>query len=216
MRFQNPCLLLCCLITTSLVSSCVSSSWAQDCGTFAETVLDEESLGLLRGKDTNAFAVFSKTRNRWSTYCFPEYLRIEPSIMGTNANAIIGFHYEDGPVPELVAVDTKGRFRKHKLVKPLHRELRPVFVGHGVLYYIADGTIYAFSGVTGTWDSLVAPHVPDVKWNNGVGTPPDVQKDGFDTETIDGILVRLPQGTVKFAADRGVWQLATPTNDASR
>lgn len=187
---------------------------------FAKPVIDEESFGMLRGNDSNAFTVFSKRRARWSNYRFADHLQVRPwtsGEFGPNASdAIIGFQYVNGPITELVAVDTRGRFRKHVLEGPIDRELRPVLMGHAVLYYIADGTIYAFSGVTGTWDSLKAPSVPDVKWKeDGSGVPPDAQKDGFDTESIDGILVKTSQGTMKFAADIGVWQLADDAASAS-
>lgn len=199
---------------------------AQDAGTpaqpevrFAKPVIDEESFGMLRGDDSNAFTVFSKQRARWSNYQFADHLQVRPwasGEFGPNAShAIIGFQYENGPITELVAVDTRGRFRKHVLEDPLDRELTPVLMGHAVLYYIADGTIYAFSGVTGTWGSIKAPSVPDVKWKeDGSGVPPDAQEDGFDTETIDGILVKTPRGTMKFAADVGVWQLAEDATPA--
>lgn len=187
---------------------------------FAEPLIDEESFGMLRGNDSNAFTVFSKQRGRWSNYRFAAHVRVRPWTSGESgpnaSDAIIGFQYKNGPISELVAVDTRGRFCKHVLEGPLDRELMPVLMGHAVLYYIADGTIYAFSGVTGTWDSLKAPNVPDVKWKeDGSGVPPDVQKDGFDTESIDGILVKTSRGTMKFAADIGVWQLADDAASAS-
>lgn len=184
---------------------------------FAQPLIDVESFGLLRGNDSNAFAVFSKQRKRWSTSHFSKHLRVQPVTLGefgpNASNAIIGFAYANGPVAQLVAVDTRGRFRDYTLEEPLDRELKPILMGHAVLYYIVDGTIYAFSGITGTWDSLRAPNVPEVKWKeDGSGVPPDAQKDGFDTESIDGILVKTSRGTMKFAADVGVWQ---PADDAA-
>jgi|GEM_PF-3142117 len=188
---------------------------------FAQPVIDEQSFGLLRGNESNAFAVFSKHRKRWSNYRFAEHLKVRPWTLGefgpTASSAIIGFDYAGGPIAELVAVDTRGRFRKHTLAEPLNRELRPVLMGHAVLYYIADETIYAFSGVTGTWDTLKALNVPDVVWKEeGSGIPPVAQEHGFDTESIDGILVETPNGTMAFAAEVGVWQLAKAGASASR
>lgn len=186
---------------------------------FAQPLIQEESFGLLRGNDSNAFAVFSKQRKRWSNYRFADHLKVQPLTLGEvgpNASeAIIGFEYGNGPVSELVAVDTRGRFRKHVLDEPIDRELKPFLLGDSILYYIADETIYAFSGVTGSWDPLQVPGLPDVEWKNGKGIQPS-KDSGFDTVHSGRILVDTPRGRMKFSADVGVWQLTEDVTTTSR
>lgn len=191
---------------------------------FFESLFDEEPFGLIRAHDANAFAVYSKQTQRWDSYRFPNYLNVKPLIDGHSARfaelfgsrtstRIIGFELSGGPVEELVAIDIEGRFQTLELEEAIDKELRPVLMGHGVLYYIAGGHEYAFSGITGTWDALKTPQLPEVRWEEGGGIIPDIQKDGFDTESIDGIKVTFPDYIATFTAAKGVWQM-TPNEPA--
>ncbi|WP_218933926.1 hypothetical protein [Rubripirellula lacrimiformis] len=93
----------------------------------------------------------------------------------------------------------------------MNGELKPVLNGDGVLYYIVDEVVYAFSGRTGTWDSYNVPGLPGVRWVDGAGHVPSIQEHGFDTESEEGIVVRRPDGIARFLADKGLWQF-TPSN----
>jgi len=182
---------------------------------FVATLIDEATLGLVRGGDSNAYAVYSKTRKRWSSHTFADHLSVKPWTLGefldeSKNDLVVAFEYVGGPISELVAIDCKGRFRKHNLESPLNREMKPVLIGGGVIYYIADETVYAFSGKTGTWDTQTVPDLPDVVWKDGVGRGPDFTKDGFDTQTMNGIAIRIRYGTATFLANKGLWQF-TPT-----
>jgi hypothetical protein len=153
------------ILLIAVATHCVS---ANDNEPFAVRVIDEATVGVVRGDDSNAFAAYSKARNRWSTHHFPKYLTVKPWTLGeftedSKNDLVVAFEIAGGPVTELVAVDCKGRFRIHKLESALDGELKPVLNGDGVIYYIVDETVYAFSGKTGTWDAYNVPGLPDVR-----------------------------------------------------
>jgi len=202
---------LVCLLTT-FVSIHVLAPFDGICDeTATRKVVVTETIELMRGRDTNAFSAYSTVRKKWDTHRFPRYLTVRPWTLGEfgerASNAVIAFELADGPIEQLIALDSKGRFRSFKLDAPIRREMRPVLNGESVIYYIADGVVYAFSGRTGTWDTLQAPHLPDVQWKDGTGSPPGIAEHGFDTESTDGIVVALPQGTATFSPDRGFWKI---------
>ena len=174
----------------AVTNQCV---FAEEKEPFAVIVIDEATVGLVRGDHSNSFAAYSKHRKKWSTYSFPDYLTIQPSTLGEFAehnknDLVVAFETSGGPISELVAVDCRGRFRIHKLESKLNRELTPVLNGDGVIYYIIDEVVYAFSGKTGTWDSRHVPGLAEVRWIDGVGNAPSIQKHGFDTESERGIV----------------------------
>jgi len=194
-----------------LIATATMLVQAKEPSSFANRVIDEVTLGLVRGGESNSFAAFSKSRDRWSTHTFSKHLTIKPWTLGEfsddNKNdLVVAFEYSGGPVAELVAIDCKGRFCSYALKSPLNRNLKPVLNGDGVIFYIADEVVYAFSGKTGTWDTIRVPGLPDVRWVDGVGQVPSIQEHGFDTESEKGIVVRRPNGTARFLADNGLWQ----------
>jgi len=184
--------------------------------------LSEPTFELLYGRGTNAYAVYSKTRKEWSTYKFPVHLKVGLWTSGgfgsIATETINGFEYKNGPINQLVAIDTKGQFCCFDLKKPLNGLLRPSIKGATMLYYIADGKIYAFSGVTGTWDTLAAPHIPEVVWLDAMGNthdPKSLLQHGFDAVSTDGLVVTLKQGVARFLPERGYWEIeASPAADA--
>ena len=193
---------------------------ADDNESFAVRVIDEATVGVVRGDDSNAFAAYSKVRKRWSTHNFPNYLTVKPWTLGefmedSKNDLVVAFEFAGGPVTELVAVDCKGRFRIHKLENTLDGELKPVLNGDGVIYYIVKETVYAFSGKTGTWDSYNVPGLPDVRWVDGAGHVPSIREHGFDTESEEGIVIRRSNGVAKFLADKGLWQFTPSDTNAS-
>jgi hypothetical protein len=184
--------------------------------------IELEDYRLYMGKDSNSYAVYSAVTKRWSSYTFPKHLNVKPWSDGTPAGfpqgwgketgsllssgPVVAFEMSDAPIEELVAVDTKGRFCTHKLANPIKRPFKPFQVGGGIFYCIVEGKIYAFSGVTGTWDVLEAPEIPEPKWKDGTGTQPPLES-GFDASDRGRIVVKLPFGKMIFSADQGRWKL---------
>ncbi len=179
--------------------------------TATKKVVVNETLELIQGRNSNSFAVYSPVRRSWDSHSFPKHMTVLPQHRGEFGerakDAVIAFALSGWPIEQLVAIDVKGRFRTFDLEDPLRREMRPLSAENSMIYYIADGVIYAFSGRTGTWDTLKAPHVSDVRWENGTGTPPDTVEHGFDSHSTGGIVVRLPRGTAIFSPDRGYWKI---------
>ena len=201
------------VLLIALSTQCVS---ADDNESFAVREVDEATVGLVRGDDSNAFAAYSKTRKRWTTHSFPDHLTVKPWTLGefteaSKNNLIVAFEFAGYPVAALVAVDCRGRFCIHELPKALDGELKPVLIGGSVAYYIINEVVYAFSGKTGTWDSYNVPGLPEVRWIDGVSQVPSIQEHGFDTESEKGIVIRRPNGVAKFVADKGLWQF-TPSS----
>ncbi len=167
----------------------------------AEKLIVTETIELMRGRDSNAFAAYSTVRKAWDSHRFPHYLTVKPWTLGEfgerASNAVVAFELADGPIERLVAVDIKGRFRTLELSKAIRRELRPTLNGESVISYVDDGMIYAFSGRTGTWDTLSAPHILEGQLNAGTGN----------------IVVKLPQGTATFSPDRGFWKIEFDSKD---
>jgi hypothetical protein len=205
------------LLLIAVTTHCVA---ADENESFAVRVIDEATIGVVRGDDSNAFAAYSKLRKRWSTHNFPNHLTVKPWTLGEftakNKNdLVVAFELAGGPVADLVAVDCNGQFRIHKLETALDGELKPVLNGDGVIYYIVDETVFAFSGKTGTWDSYHVPGLPDVRWVDGAGHVPSIREHGFDTESEKGIIIRRPNGIAKFLADKGLWQFIPSDTNAS-
>ena len=198
-------------IALLLIAATTQCAFADENESFAVRVIDEATVGLVRGGDSNAFAAYSKPRKRWSNYSFPNYLTVKPLTLGeftedSKNNLVVAFEIAGGTVTELVAVDCKGQFCVHELKTALSGELKPVLNGGGVIYYIVNEVVYAFSGKTGTWDSYAVPGLPDVKWVDGAGHVPSIREHGFDTETKSGIVITRENGTASFLSEKGLWQ----------
>jgi hypothetical protein len=204
------------MIVLLVIATVTRSVWAEENRSFAVNIIDEATVGLVRGDDSNAFAAFSKLRKQWSTHSFPSHLTVKAQTLGESTEEkkgelVVAFEITGGPIAELVAVDYKGRFRVHELKTALTCDLKPVLNGAGVIYYIANETVYAFSGKTGTWDSYHVPGLPDVRWIGDAGHVPSFKEHGFDTESEKGIVIHRPDGVARFLADKGLWQF-TPAN----
>ncbi len=89
---------------------------------------------------------------------------------------VVAFEITGGPIAELVAVDCKGRFRVHDSITAWTCDLKPVLNGAGVIYYIANETVYAFSGKTRYLGFVSCSGVPDVRWIDGAGHVPMLQR----------------------------------------
>ena len=69
-------------ITFLFIATTTQCGFADENESFAVRVIDEATVGLVRGDDSNAFASYSKPRKRWSTHNFPNYLTVKPWTLG--------------------------------------------------------------------------------------------------------------------------------------
>lgn len=133
---------------------------------------------LVRGPNSNAYAIYSRQNRSWDTYAFPENLRVSHLSLGETGEksnvSIIGFKISDGPVKELVAINSLGKISKFQLPKTIDGPIVPYLRGNGILIYILAGRIYAYSGLTETWDDIDAPPFKDLVEIDGIVSPPSV------------------------------------------
>ncbi len=85
-------------------------------------------------------------------------------------NAVAAFGLSGDEITELVAVDQRGNWRTIKLLTPTVSECMPI-VGNDVAAYVVDGRVYAFSGLTGTWDSIPSKAAPSVDQTTSPSRP---------------------------------------------
>ncbi|GEM_PF-2322257 len=95
-----------------------------------------------------AFSIHSGT---WARHTFPCASMVQPR-MGAQ---VCSFSIKGKQVQELVAVDRNGNWRTHSLVQPTDSPCIAT-VSASIACYSIDGRTYAFSAVTGTWDSIPA------------------------------------------------------------
>ncbi|KAA1257420.1 hypothetical protein LF1_52690 [Rubripirellula obstinata] len=119
--------------------------------------LRNETLIVARIGDSNAFTAYSKHSGKWSTHAFAEGATVVP-VMG---ETLAAFKVSGESVTELVAVDKNGAWKTQKLPKPASRTCTPV-IGSDVAAFSIDGTVYGFSGLTGSWDTAPLPGPPQV------------------------------------------------------
>jgi len=107
-----------------------------------------------KATDANEFLAYSKHGAAWKRHKFPDGVRATPVIDGS----ICVFAQEGEGITELVGVDRLGNWRIVKLPAPA-TECKPA-ISNNVAAVNHDGRTYAFSSITGTWDStpIVAPH----------------------------------------------------------
>jgi RNA polymerase sigma factor (sigma-70 family) len=156
--------------------------------------MDGGTFVLLAVRDTNAFLTYNKSDGRWERHIFPEGLKVVPNV-GSDA---MGFGVDGARVTELVGIDQNGKFRIHKLPQPLEKKFNPS-VTSGLVYYLVDGIIYAFSGQTGTWDTLEAPHVKELPAVNGPHTNP------LTTAIAGTLIVDFGDHVAVFGRESGKW-----------
>jgi hypothetical protein len=125
---------------------------------------------------------------------------------------VAAFQLSGGPVSELVAIDSNGRFCVHELPQPVEEELNPV-VSSGVAYYFVDGTVYAFSGDTGTWDAIKAPDAPQTSpvMGRSIGAAPIIP--GMTIQHQGVLMLHFPDKVAAFSLQSGRWSTAQYDKD---
>ncbi|NND96366.1 MAG: hypothetical protein HKN47_03435 [Pirellulaceae bacterium] len=119
--------------------------------------------------DTSAYFAYSKHGGKWRKHRFPGGMNVVPII----GNQCAVFALSGHVVTELVAVDRTGNYRTIKLSKPTAKACTPVIGGKVAVVHV-DGTVYAFSGITGAWDAVDAGgHVANVDTEHAVLRTPD-------------------------------------------
>ena len=169
------------------------------------------NLSVVRGAESNAFAIFSSERKAWETVKFPDYVEVSICTLdegGQNAKrALIGFKFTQGRVSELAACNSLGQVSKFALPRSMDRRFIPYLRGNGVLIYIVGGRVYAYSSVTGTWDTIETPRFADlIESEDGTISPPKVS-DGFDAESTEGVVLRIENKLFEFQPDIGRWEV---------
>ena len=149
----------------------------------------EEYLTIIKVTDANQFLAYSKQTGLWKKHAFDEGVKALPVVAGS----VCAFGLSGGQISELVAVDERGNWRSVKLARPTLTECRPI-VDRQVAAYVVDGRIYAFSPVTGSWDSIKSEGKP---YLNG---------DIVTVTTEDTIAI--------FSAITGTWSEASLKSDA--
>jgi hypothetical protein len=167
-------------------------------------------VALIRGPNSNAYAVYSRQNKSWDTFAFPEDRRVSHVSLGESGEksnmAIIGFQLSTGSTKELIAINSRGKVSKFPLSKASDGPIVPYLRGNGVLVYILSGRIYAYSGLTGTWDDIDAPMFKDLSNSDGTVVPPRVSE-GFDAESTDGIEIRMDGAIIEFMPKIGHWKI---------
>ena len=146
--------------------------------------------------DESTFYTFSKVDQAWAHHRFPETLTsVSPQICADTSGGytaqFYGFEQEGDAIESLVAIDTQGKFHECPLEKPVSGIIPCMHGGTSpVMFCLANERLYAFSGRTGTWDSIAAPNLPEITIGPDRKRTLPTKENGFDTETIDGIVVQ--------------------------
>ncbi|PQO28854.1 serine/threonine-protein kinase [Blastopirellula marina] len=166
---------------------------------------------LFRDKSQPIYYSFSLVDLTWDYYRFPEssLVTYRSAIDRTDGRIArcLGFEVDGDSLRSLVAIDTQGKFCECALDRPFSGRTFCLAVENApVLYTILGGRVYAFSGRTGTWDSIPTPDLPDLKRGESRDVVPPTSEDGFDTQTIEGLVVKTADGVHVFTASDGHWK----------
>jgi hypothetical protein len=106
---------------------------------------------------SNDFQVYAKDTGQWSKFTFPEGIKAVP-IVGVD---VCTFGLSGEKITQLVAVDRRGNWHTHELLKPT-TECQPSVNSSSpsLTVFWIDGRAYAFSSECGKWDSIPATTVP--------------------------------------------------------
>lgn len=103
------------------------------------------------------YLVYSKHTGRWRRHALPPGVTAVP-VIGASVAALM---LEGKQISELVAVGRDGNWITCKLATPTDADCLPI-VGGDVVAFHVGGRVYAFSGLTGTWDAIDASTTPSV------------------------------------------------------
>jgi len=105
--------------------------------------------------DANQFLAYSTKVGDWKKHTFKKSVKAVPVV----GDSIGAFMLSGDEIAELVAVDQRGNWRTTKLLTPTVADCKPA-VDDVVAVYTVDGQTYAFSAITGTWDSIPTKAAP--------------------------------------------------------
>lgn len=129
--------------------------------------------------DANEYLAYNKHSGAWKRHTFAKGITAIPVL----SHSICVFAQRGEGITEFVGVDSRGNWRTTKLPSPA-TEYQPL-VSDSVAVIVHDGRSYAFSAITGTWDS-----VPTT-------VPPALETDLVVMKADDSIAV--------FSAQTGRW-----------
>ena len=115
-------------------------------------------LTIAKVTDANQFLAYSKKAGDWKKHTFPAGAKALPIVSGS----VCAFRLSGDEITELVAVDQRGNWRSVKLAMPTGSECIPI-VSNEVAVYAVNGHVYAFSAITGTWDSIQTRGTPYIE-----------------------------------------------------
>lgn len=122
------------------------------------SVVSSARLVIASAKDGRTFAGLSYEAGGWDFVTVPEGVKATPVISdGVGALAMSG-----GEVRVLYAYSpAKGKWGRCRLDEPTTAKCEPFVSANVAAFHVGD-TVYAFSGETGTWDSVQAKESPSV------------------------------------------------------
>ncbi len=183
----------------------------------AEPSFDLGTYQVFYRKRDNLYFTYAKNTNSWHRYQFPKGLKIK-MYKGdwrppAGERGSIAFEISGSSIRELVGIDAHGSFRPYLLDQPIEHDVYGIQPGQGLLCYVANQHIYAFSAVTGTWDELSVPNLsPLVKDGTGVWQLP-AGETRFHPDAPEGIEVTFNDYRMVFSPQRGSW-VRKPISDA--
>lgn len=136
------------------------------------------------GDSAGTWLAFGRKTGQWTRHSFPPEQNVSPVTGGS----VAAFSAEGDRITELVAVDEKGHFRPHRLPHSTNSPCSPT-VGASVACYSLDGRVYAFSSVTGTWDSIASK--------------------GASVVSSDVVVIQFEKSIAAFSAETGKWAVAS-------
>jgi hypothetical protein len=104
----------------------------------------------MQPKGSGRVVAHSSETGGWRAYPVPEGITASPIIAGSG----LALHLEGERIPEVAAYSVdKGEWNVKELVEPAEGQASPIVMQQVVMYPIGR-RLYAFSILTGTWDTL--------------------------------------------------------------
>jgi hypothetical protein len=151
MYFKSTALLTAVLSIVSL--SVVSYATAQSPADWIGNGESRRGHSLIVAKTMNAneYASYSKQSGKWTTFQFPDGVSVAPVVGET----VAAFYIRSEELKQLVAIDRNGNWKTCDLSRSHTTGDSPIapVLGNDVVVYQIGRTTYAFSGLTGTWDT---------------------------------------------------------------
>ena len=116
-----------------------------------------ENLILAPIAGTDEYLAYSKRTGEFRKQAVAKGVAVAPVVR----DSVAVLSAEGRKVTELIGVDRDGNWHVLTLPKPASGKCVPIVSDQLALFHI-DGRAYAFSGITGTWDSVPAAASPAV------------------------------------------------------